>query len=68
MPVLGLGCGVFRFGITKSLIKNGVNTLPKLLKALEYRVMTVQEHKLSGKTTEITLLKDVSAPNTLVKT
>ena len=67
IPVLGLGCGVLGLALPKVSLKMG-QYASKLLKALEYRGYDSTGAAFQGETTEITLLKDVGAPSTLVKT
>ncbi|HNX03560.1 MAG TPA: glutamine--fructose-6-phosphate aminotransferase, partial [Candidatus Cloacimonas sp.] len=67
VPVLGLGCGVLGLALPKVSLKMG-EYASKLLKALEYRGYDSTGAAFQGDTTEITLLKDVGAPSTLVKT
>ena len=67
IPVLGLGCGVLGLALPKVSLKMG-QYASNLLKALEYRGYDSTGAAFQGETTEITLLKDVGAPSTLVKT
>jgi len=67
LPVFGLGCGVLGLALPKVSLKMG-EYASKLLKALEYRGYDSTGAAFQGNTTEITLLKDVGAPSTLVKT
>ena len=67
IPVWGLGCGVLGLALPKVSLKMG-QYASKLLKALEYRGYDSTGAAFQGETTEITLLKDVGAPSTLVKT
>ena len=67
IPVFGLGCGVLGLALPKVSLKMG-EYASKLLKALEYRGYDSTGAAFQKDTTEITLLKDVGAPSTLVKT
>jgi glucosamine 6-phosphate synthetase-like amidotransferase/phosphosugar isomerase protein len=68
IPIIGVGCGVLGLSLQKISLDMG-KYATKLLKALEYRgydstgaVFQAEDEK------SITLLKDVGAPTTLVKT
>lgn len=67
IPVWGVGCGVLGLALPKVSINMG-EYASKLLRALEYRGYDSTGAAFQGDTTEITLLKDVGAPSTLVKT
>ncbi len=66
MPILGVGCGVLGMSLAKTSLDLG-KYASKLLKALEYRGYDSTGAAFQ-KEKEITLLKDVGAPSTLVKT
>jgi len=63
----GLGCGVLGMALPKVSLKLGAHA-SRLLKALEYRGYDSTGAAFLGKDKKITLLKDVGAPSTLVKT
>ncbi|MCK9328968.1 MAG: SIS domain-containing protein [Candidatus Cloacimonetes bacterium] len=68
IPIFGIGCGVLGLHLQKTSINIG-KYASDLLKSLEYRGYdstgaAIQEED----STEITLLKDVGAPSTLVET
>ncbi|MDD3577765.1 MAG: SIS domain-containing protein [Candidatus Cloacimonetes bacterium] len=70
LPILipGLGCGVLGMALPKVSLNLGAHA-SKLLKALEYRGYdSTGAAFLGDDPSKITLLKDVGAPSTLVKT
>ncbi|MFA7111429.1 MAG: SIS domain-containing protein, partial [Bacilli bacterium] len=67
LPVPGLGCGVLGMALPKVSINLG-KYASQLLKALEYRGYDSTGAAFLKDNKEITLLKDVGAPSTLVKT
>ncbi len=68
LPLPGLGCGVLGMALPRVSINLGAHAA-KLLKALEYRGYDSTGAAFLGEDkTRITLLKDVGAPSTLVKT
>ena len=67
LPLPGLGCGVLGLALPKVSVNIG-EYASKLLKALEYRGYDSTGAAFQGDSQEITLLKDVGAPSTLVKT
>lgn len=68
LPLPGLGCGVLGMALPRVSINLGAYAA-KLLKALEYRGYDSTGAAFLGEDkTRITLLKDVGAPSTLVKT
>ncbi|MDD3235662.1 MAG: glutamine--fructose-6-phosphate aminotransferase, partial [Candidatus Cloacimonetes bacterium] len=67
LPLMGLGCGVLGMALPKVSVNLG-QYASKLLKALEYRGYDSTGAAFQGDTESITLLKDVGAPSTLVKT
>ncbi len=67
VPVPGLGCGVLGMALPKVSVNLG-KYASQLLKALEYRGYDSTGGAFLNGDKEITLLKDVGAPSTLVKT
>lgn len=67
IPIIGLGCGVLGMALPRVSVNLG-QYASKLLKALEYRGYDSTGAAFQGDTESITLLKDVGAPSTLVKT
>ncbi|MDY0382048.1 MAG: glutamine--fructose-6-phosphate aminotransferase, partial [Candidatus Cloacimonadaceae bacterium] len=67
VPVPGLGCGVLGMALPKVSVNLG-KYASQLLKALEYRGYDSTGAAFLNGDKEITLLKDVGAPSTLVKT
>ena len=67
LPLPGLGCGVLGLALPKVSVNIG-EYASKLLKALEYRGYDSTGAAFQGDSQQITLLKDVGAPSTLVKT
>ena len=67
LPIFGLGCGVLGMALPKVSINLGKHA-SQLLKALEYRGYDSTGAAFLKENKEITLLKDVGAPSTLVKT
>lgn len=67
VPIVGIGCGVLGMSLTKVSIHLG-QYASTLLKALEYRGYDSTGAAFLNKEKELTLLKDVGAPSTLVKT
>jgi len=67
IPVFGFGCGVLGLALPKVSLNMGVYA-SKLLKSLEYRGYDSTGAAFQGDKKKITLLKDVGAPSTLVKT
>lgn len=67
VPMFGLGCGVLGMALPSVSINLG-KYASKLLRALEYRGYDSTGAAFQSNSQEITLLKDVGAPSTLVKT
>lgn len=67
IPLFGIGCGVLGLSLGKISLKMG-QYASTLLKALEYRGYDSTGAAFQGEGENITLLKDVGAPSTLVKT
>lgn len=67
LPLPGLGCGVLGLALPKVSVNIG-EYASRLLKALEYRGYDSTGAAFQGDSQQITLLKDVGAPSTLVKT
>lgn len=67
LPLPGLGCGVLGLALPHVSINMG-QYASKLLRALEYRGYDSTGAAFQGEDQTITLLKDVGAPSTLVKT
>lgn len=67
LPIPGIGCGVLGMALPKVSVNLG-QYASKLLRALEYRGYDSTGAAFQGDTQSITLLKDVGAPSTLVKT
>ncbi len=67
IPVIGLGCGVLGLHLTKVSVNIG-KYASTLLRALEYRGYDSTGAAFQGDDQNITLLKDVGAPSTLVET
>lgn len=67
IPVIGMGCGVLGMSLAKLSVNLG-DYASTLLKALEYRGYDSTGAAFQGEGESITLLKDVGAPSTLVKT
>lgn len=67
LPLPGIGCGVLGMALPRVSVNLG-QYASKLLKALEYRGYDSTGAAFQGDSQEITLLKDVGAPSTLVKT
>lgn len=67
LPVPGLGCGVLGMALPTVSIHLGKHA-SQLLRALEYRGYDSTGAAFLKENKEITLLKDVGAPSTLVKT
>ncbi len=67
VPVFGIGCGVLGLSLAKVSLKMG-EYASTLLKALEYRGYDSTGAAFQGEGEHVTLLKDVGAPSTLVKT
>ena len=67
IPVIGLGCGVLGFSLSKVSINLG-KYASKLLKSLEYRGYDSTGAVVQDDKKNITLVKDVGKPSTLVKT
>lgn len=67
VPIPGIGCGVLGMAMQHVTINLG-EYASTLLKALEYRGYDSTGAAFQGEDEKITLLKDVGAPSTLVKT
>lgn len=67
IPVFGIGCGVLGLSMFKTTFKLG-EYASTLLKALEYRGYDSTGAVFQKDKMEVTLLKDIGAPSTLVKT
>ncbi len=67
IPVFGIGCGVLGLSLQRLSIDMG-KYASTLLRALEYRGYDSTGAAFQGDDKSITLLKDVGAPSTLVKT
>lgn len=67
VPIFGLGCGVLGMSLSKVSVNLG-QYASTLLKALEYRGYDSTGAAFQKDDIEVTLLKDVGAPSTLVKT
>lgn len=67
LPIPGLGCGVLGLALPKVSLNLG-EYASRLLRALEYRGYDSTGAAFQGEGQTITLLKDVGAPSTLVKT
>lgn len=67
IPLPGLGCGVLGLALPKVSLNIGEHA-SRLLRALEYRGYDSTGAAFQGDDQTITLLKDVGAPSTLVKT
>jgi glucosamine 6-phosphate synthetase-like amidotransferase/phosphosugar isomerase protein len=67
LPILGVGCGVLGMALPKVSINLGKHA-SQLLKALEYRGYDSTGAAFLQENKQISLLKDVGAPSTLVKT
>lgn len=67
LPIPGLGCGVLGLSLARKSINLG-KYASTLLKALEYRGYDSTGAVFQDDRKKITLLKDVGAPSTLVKT
>ncbi|HNX01133.1 MAG TPA: SIS domain-containing protein [Candidatus Cloacimonadota bacterium] len=67
IPIFGIGCGVLGLSLTKTTVNMG-KYASTLLKALEYRGYDSTGAAFQDDKKKITLLKDVGAPSTLVKT
>ncbi|RLC52227.1 MAG: glutamine--fructose-6-phosphate aminotransferase [Candidatus Cloacimonadota bacterium] len=67
VPIFGIGCGVLGLSLAKKSINMG-KYASKLLRALEYRGYDSTGAAFQKDDMEVTLLKDVGAPSTLVKT
>ena len=67
VPIFGIGCGVLGLSLAKKSIDMG-KYASKLLRALEYRGYDSTGAAFQKDDMEVTLLKDVGAPSTLVKT
>jgi len=67
IPVFGIGCGVLGLSLASVSLKLG-EYASTLLRALEYRGYDSTGAAFQAEGEEITLLKDVGAPSTLVKT
>ncbi len=67
IPLFGIGCGVLGLSMFKTTLKLG-EYASTLLKALEYRGYDSTGAVFQKDKMEVTLLKDVGAPSTLVKT
>ena len=67
LPIFGIGCGVLGLSLAKVTVNMG-KYASTLLKSLEYRGYDSTGAVFQKDNMEITLLKDVGAPSTLVKT
>jgi glutamine---fructose-6-phosphate transaminase (isomerizing) len=67
IPIFGTGCGVLGMSLAKKSVKMG-KYAADLLRALEYRGYDSTGAAFQKENMEVTLLKDVGAPSTLVKT
>ncbi|MBN2829979.1 MAG: SIS domain-containing protein, partial [Candidatus Cloacimonetes bacterium] len=67
IPIFGIGCGVLGLSLRDTSIKLG-EYASRLLRALEYRGYDSTGGVFQDEKGNITLLKDVGAPSTLVKT
>ncbi len=67
IPLFGIGCGVLGLSMFKTTLKLG-EYASTLLKALEYRGYDSTGAVFQKDKMEVTLLKDIGAPSTLVKT
>jgi glucosamine 6-phosphate synthetase-like amidotransferase/phosphosugar isomerase protein len=67
IPIFGLGCGVLGMALPEVSVNLG-EYASRLLRALEYRGYDSTGAAFQGDSQDITLLKDVGAPSTLVKT
>ena len=67
VPIFGIGCGVLGMSLHKTSVDLG-KYASTLLKALEYRGYDSTGGAFQNDKKEVTLLKDVGKPSTLVKT
>lgn len=67
IPIFGVGCGVLGLSLAEVSLKMG-KYASQLLKALEYRGYDSTGAAFQKEDMNVTLLKDVGAPSTLVKT
>ena len=67
IPIYGVGCGVLGLSLAKKSLNMG-KYASKLLRALEYRGYDSTGAAFQKDNMKVTLLKDVGAPSTLVKT
>jgi glucosamine 6-phosphate synthetase-like amidotransferase/phosphosugar isomerase protein len=67
IPIFGIGCGVLGLSLKSTSLKLG-EYASRLLRALEYRGYDSTGGVFQDEKGNITLLKDVGAPSTLVKT
>ncbi len=67
LPIFGIGCGVLGLSLAKVTVNMG-KYASTLLKSLEYRGYDSTGAVFQKDNMEVTLLKDVGAPSTLVKT
>ncbi len=67
LPIFGIGCGVLGLSLAKVSVNIG-KYASTLLKSLEYRGYDSTGAVFQKDNMEVTLLKDVGAPSTLVKT
>ena len=67
IPVFGIGCGVLGLSMFKATLKLG-EYASTLLRALEYRGYDSTGAVFQKEKMDVTLLKDVGAPSTLVRT
>jgi len=67
IPIIGIGCGVLGLSMSKVTLKLG-DYASTLLKALEYRGYDSTGAVFQKENKQVTILKDVGAPSTLVKT
>lgn len=67
IPIFGIGCGVLGLSMKETTVKLG-EYASRLLRALEYRGYDSTGGVFQDEKGNVTLLKDVGAPSTLVKT
>ncbi len=67
IPIFGIGCGVLGLSLKETTVKLGEYS-SRLLRALEYRGYDSTGGVFQDEKGNVTLLKDVGAPSTLVKT
>ena len=67
IPIFGIGCGVLGMSLSKVSVNLGKHA-SKLLRALEYRGYDSTGAVFQDDKINVTIMKDVGAPSTLVKT